>query len=393
MSREVQVLRVVCYNDFMKEGKTIGIVGGGQLGRMLTLAALPLGFKVVVVDPSPNSPAAQVGASEITANLYDKQALKKLAKLADYITIEIEHLDVDILEEIEKLGTPVNPSPSIVRIIQDKLKQKEFFASVGIPVAPFVAINSKNDAKKALKEFGGKMLLKTRLGAYDGRGNMAIENQKDIDAAFEKFSSTPLYAEKFIPFKKELAVMVSRGMDGSVALYPVVETIHQRNICVEVLAPADIPDDVQTKALKVASTVGKHLKGAGMFGIEMFLTNDDTVLVNEIAPRVHNSGHYSMDASRTSQFEQHIRAISGLPLGSTQLLAPAAVMVNILGEHDRPTIVSGLEHALSIPEVTVHIYGKSPTKVDRKMGHINATGKTIQEARTRANKARKVLSI
>lgn len=377
----------------MKEGKTIGIVGGGQLGRMLTLAALPLGFDVVVVDPSENSPASQAGAKEITANLYDAVALKQLARVSDYITIEIEHLDVDILEEIEKLGTPVNPSPAIVRIIQDKFKQKEFFAAAGIPVAPFVKIDSKADAKKALKEFGGKMLLKTRLGAYDGRGNMVIQAVKDIDTAFKKFGDSPLYAEKFVPFVKELAVMVSRGMNGEVALYPVVETIHQRNICVEVLAPADISPAIQKKALAVANAVGTHLKGAGMFGIEMFLTTDGEVIVNEIAPRVHNSGHYSMDAARTSQFEQHIRAISGLPLGDTRLTAPAAVMVNILGEHNRPTILNGLDSALSIPEVSVHVYGKSPTKIDRKMGHINATGKTVKQARARANKARKVLEI
>lgn len=377
----------------MQEGKTIGIVGGGQLGRMLTLAALPLGFKVVVVDPSPNSPAAQVGATEITANLYDEAALTKLAEVSDYITIEIEHLDVDVLETIEKLGTPVNPSPAIVRIIQDKFKQKEFFAAANIPVAPFVKIDSPADAKKALKAFGGKMLLKARLGAYDGRGNMVVSSEKEIEAGFEKFGDTPLYAEKFIPFEKELAIMVSRGMDGSVALYPVVETIHQRNICLEVLAPAQIDPEVQEKAIAVANAVGKHLKGAGMFGIEMFLTTDGQVLVNEIAPRVHNSGHYSMDAARTSQFEQHIRAISGLPLGNTDLIVPAAVMVNILGEHDRPTILEGLDTALAIPEVNVHIYGKSPTKVDRKMGHINASGKTIKQARDRANKARKVLSI
>lgn len=377
----------------MTEGKTIGIVGGGQLGRMLTLAALPLGFKVVVVDPNPNSPASQVGAKEITADLYDSKALNKLAKLADYITIEIEHLDTDILKKIEKLGTPVNPSPGLVRIIQDKFKQKEFFSDKGVPVADYKKIDSKKDAQKALKEFKGKMLLKTRLGAYDGRGNMLVENKKDIDEAFEKFGDTPLYAEKFVPFKKELAVMVSRGLDGSVALYPVVETIHQRNICLEVIAPAEISETEKNRALKVASDVGKHLSGAGMFGIEMFLTKNSEVLVNEIAPRVHNSGHYSMDAARTSQFEQHIRAISGLPLGKTDLLTSAAVMVNILGEHSRPTILSGLENALSIPEVNVHIYGKSPTKVDRKMGHINATGKNVKEARSRANNARKVIQI
>jgi phosphoribosylaminoimidazole carboxylase PurK protein len=373
--------------------KTIGIIGGGQLGRMLTLAALPLGFKVVVVDPGENSPAAQVGATEITANLYDPKALQQLAEQSDFITIEIEHLDVDALDQIAKLGTPVNPAPATIRLIQDKFKQKEFFAGAGIPVAPFVKIDSEKEALVALKKFDGKMLLKTRLGAYDGRGNMVVSSPADVKEGLKRFDGTPLYAEAFIPFEKELAVMVARGMNGDVALYPIVETIHERNICVEVLAPADISKEVEKKAIAAATKVGQLLEGAGMFGIEMFLTKDGEVLVNEVAPRVHNSGHYTTEASRTGQFEQHIRAIANLPLGDTHLVVPAAVMVNILGEHNRPTVLDGLDATLGIPSTSVHLYGKSPTKIDRKMGHITSTGKTIKEARTRANKARKVLSI
>ena len=377
----------------MQSQKTIGIIGGGQLGRMLTLAALPLGFRVVVVDPGQNSPAAQVGAEEITANLYDPEALKQLAEKSDFITIEIEHLDVDVLDQIAALGKPVNPSPQTIRTIQDKFRQKEFLAAAGVPVAPFAELTSYEEGVKLLKKWGGKMLVKTRFGAYDGRGNMVVSSHKELKEALEHFGEAKLYAEKFVPFRKELAVMVARGFEGQIALYPVVETIHQRNICLEVLAPAPISEAERIKAEKAARQTAELLQGAGMFGIEMFLTIDGDVLINEIAPRVHNSGHYTQDASRTSQFEQHIRAISGLPLGATDMTVPAAAMVNILGEHNRPTTLDGLEKSLAIPHVSVHLYGKSPTKIDRKMGHINATGKTVEEALERGRQARKKLAI
>ncbi len=382
-----------CSMTDMQGQKTIGIVGGGQLGRMLTLAAQPLGFKVAVINPEAGGPAAQVGAQEIVGDLYDPAALQKLAAVSDFITIEIEHLDADELEKVAKLGKPVNPAPKTIRLIQDKFAQKEFLQQARIPVAPFAKVDNALEAKSVLKEFDGKMLLKTRHGAYDGRGNMVVETNAQVDEAFKLFAGKALYAEKFVPFHKELAVMVARSIAGDVAVYPVVETIHERNICIEVLAPAPVGKSVRKTAEKLAAKVAALLDGAGMFGIEMFLNKDGVVLVNEIAPRVHNSGHYTMDASRTSQFEQHIRAISGLPLGATDLTAPAAVMINILGEHDGPTEVVGLDEALAIPEVSVHLYGKSPTKIDRKMGHINATGKTIAEARKRAQTARKHLKI
>ncbi len=360
---------------------------------MLTLAALPLGFRVVVVDPGANSPAAQAGATEITANLYDKDALKKLAAQADYITVEIEHLNADALAMVEALGKPVNPAPATVKLIQDKLRQKEFLHSKGIPVAPFAPVTGLLDAEKTWQKFGKKILIKTRHGAYDGRGNMLVTGRAELKEALERFAGRELYAEKFVPFKKELAVMVARGVNGEVSTYPIAETVHQRNICLEVKVPAQITAAEQKRAEKLALKVAGVLQGAGMFGIEMFLTDDDQVLVNEIAPRVHNSGHYTMDASRTSQFEQHIRAITGLPLGSTDLVAPAAVMINILGERDGETELTGLDEALAVPYVSVHLYGKSPTKVDRKMGHVTATGKTVAEARKRAVKARRKITI
>lgn len=379
--------------NLMEKQKTIGIVGGGQLGRMLTLAALPLGFKVIVINPTPGSPASQVGAAEIIADLYDAAALRALAKKSDYVTIEIEHLDSEVLIALAAKGTLINPSPKTISLIQDKFLQKEFLHQAGISVVPFVKIKDEMSAKKALKNFDGKMLIKARQGAYDGRGNMLITQPSAITKAFRLFGGRKLYAEGFVPFTKELAVMVARSMDGETAVYPLVETIHQRNICVEVLSPALISQKTSKKAEAVARKVAQLLDGAGMFCIEMFLTKNGEVLVNEIAPRVHNSGHASIEANHTSQFEQHIRAITGLPLGAVGLKVPAAAMINILGERSGPTSLSGLNEILKTPHVSVHMYGKSPTKIDRKMGHITATAKTLAVAQKRARRARKQLSI
>lgn len=377
----------------MEQEKTIGIVGGGQLGRMLTLAALPLGFRVIVINPEANSPAAQVGAQEIVANLYDPAALSELANRSDYITVEIEHLDADALEKLAAAGATINPAPATIRLIQDKYAQKVFLQKAGIPIAPFCDLPNEATAQKVLKDFGGRMLIKAKYGAYDGRGNMVVRSAADIATAFETFAGRELYAEAYIPFEKELAVMVARSTNGEVLTYPVVQTIHARNICLEVLSPAPVSSTVRKRAEKLARTVAEHLQGTGMFGIEMFLTKDGKVLVNEIAPRVHNSGHHTIEANRTSQFEQHVRAISGMPLGSVDMAAPAAVMINILGERNGPTELIGLNTALDIPHTSVHVYGKSPTKVDRKMGHITATGKDVAQARARARKARKAIDI
>ncbi|HEX3082803.1 MAG TPA: 5-(carboxyamino)imidazole ribonucleotide synthase [Candidatus Saccharimonadia bacterium] len=377
----------------MNSQQTIGIVGGGQLGRMLTLSALPLGFRVVVVDPSEDCPAAQVGAEQIKGDYYDEAALRKLAEQSDFVTIEIEHIDAKVLETLAAAGVKVNPAPPTIQMIQDKFAQKEFLAEAGVPVAPFAKLEGADDGAKLLQQFGGKMLVKTRTGAYDGRGNMVVASEQELAEALERFAGRKLYAEGFVTFEKELAIMAARGADGTVATYAVVETKHERNICVEVLAPAAVNTEVAAQAEAVAKQVAGHMQGAGVFGIEMFLTSSGKVLVNEIAPRVHNSGHWTMNGAHTSQFEQHIRAVAGLPLGDTALSVPAAAMVNILGEGNHPTKLTGLAEALAVPGVYVHLYGKTPTKVDRKMGHINAIGETVEEARDRARKARKELSI
>lgn len=377
----------------MRGQKTIGIVGGGQLGRMLTIAALPMGFNVIVVDPTSNCPAHQVGAEEITADLFDKRALRRLAKKSDFLTIEIEHVDADLLAGIAKLGKPVNPDPKTIGLVQDKFLQKEMLKNAGINVAPFVAIEDLAEAEVARKQFGGSMIMKARHGAYDGRGNRVVKSRQATEKAMNDFRDRALYAEKLVPFVKELAVMVAKDMKGHIELYPIVETIQKRNICLEVHAPATITENVRVKAEKMILKTAQLLKGAGVFGVELFLTNDGSVLINEIAPRVHNSGHYTIEACRTSQFEQHIRAITGLPLGSTDMLVPAAVMINILGERNGPTNLKGVEKALQYPYTSLHLYGKSPTKIDRKMGHMTTTAKTLPEAIKQARAARSALSI
>lgn len=376
------------------QGKVIGIVGGGQLARMLTLAAKPLGFRVVVISTYAGSPAAQVGADEIVAEGGDEAALRRLAEQVDYLTVEFEEqFEVPPIQAIANSGLPVHPAPETIELIKDKLKQKQYLRKHGIAVGPFAEITDFTQAKVLLRTYGGKMLVKTRRGGYDGNGNAVVKSIEGLRNTLEQFQNRPVYAESFVDFKKELAVMVARDINGNIKTYPVVETIHVRNICDEVLAPANISDKEQRQALRLAKRVAQHLQGAGVFGIEMFLMSNGEVLVNEIAPRVHNSGHYTIEACRTSQFEQHIRAITGLPLGSPELVVPAAAMVNVLGESNGPARLDSLDKAMAVPHTNIHMYGKSPTKIDRKMGHITATGKNVLQARKRARGARSKIKV
>lgn len=371
--------------------KTIGIVGGGQLGRMLTEAAQKLDFEVVVVDPTPNCPAAQVGAEQIIADYKDVEATHKLAEKADFITIEFEHINTDVLSEAAKLK-PVNPTPATIKLIQNKYNQKLFLAKNNFPAAEFKEIASTEEAEQAFDEWG-KIILKSKTDSFDGRGNALVNSKSEIQAAMSQLSQGEIYGEKVIDFKCELAVMVAKDIRGNLLTYPTVQTVHKRNICVEVYAPAEINDAISTKAQEIAKNVVSKLDGAGMYGVEMFLTQDNDILLNEIAPRVHNSGHCTMDLFDVSQFEQHIRAISGLELKQPKSLAKACVMVNILGERDGPTNIQGVDAAEKISGVQVYLYGKSPTKIDRKMGHINAVADTIEEATNKARKARSLIII
>ncbi len=373
--------------------KRIGIVGGGQLGKMLTIPAKKLGFTVNIIDPTPDSPAGQIADQQIVADFKDENAIHRLGKISDYLTFEIELANSKILKELEKNGVKINPSAKTLEIIRDKFKQKEFLKKAAIPTADFIKVNNKVDILKAAEKFGYPILLKARFDAYDGRGNALIKDKSGINKAIKKLGGRKLYVEKFVPFIKELAVIIARNTKGEIATYPVAETVHKNNILHYLLSPAPVDKKIADSVKQLAINTMKHLKGAGIFGIEMFLSKDGEVLINEIAPRVHNSGHHTIEANKTSQFEQHIRAITGMPLGSVDTMTPASVMINILGERKGKATPAGIKQAEKIPGVKVHIYGKHETKPERKMGHITALGKNIEEAYNKAIKARALITI
>ena len=364
----------------------LGIVGGGQLGRMLALAAIPLGFEVMVLDPHPNCPAAAV-AKQIIGNFKDTKAILDFAAQVDMMTFEIESANVEALQLLQAQGKAINPQTQMLALIKDKLAQKRFYQQIHIPCASFVDIDSKQDVLDAAQALAYPLLLKARFDAYDGRGNVLVNHEHEIDIALEKLGHKNLYVEQFVPFAKELAVMVARDVDGNIRSYPVVETIHKHHICHTVIAPAPVEKYIADQAQQLAEQLVGHLEGAGVFGVEMFLTENGDVLVNEIAPRVHNSGHYTMEACVTSQFEQHVRAVCGLPLGNTTMKVPAAVMVNILGQRQGVAAVQGLAKVLTISGIAVHLYGKTETKIERKMGHITAIADDVATATKKAQQA------
>ncbi len=371
----------------------VGIIGGGQLGKMMAIAAKQMGFYVIVTDPTPNSPAGQVADRQLIGGYKDGPITRELAALCDVITVDAEFVNDEAIEQLEKEGKKIHPSPWTIRLIKDKLRQKKFLKTHRIPTAEFLPVTNKHDILKATRRFGYPLLLKARMDAYDGKGNFLIRNLIDIPKGLKKLKGRELYVEKFVPFVKELAIMVARDTKENIVTYPVVETIHKNNICDTVIVPAPVPRKATETARKLAIKVVKHLKGAGVFGIEMFLLKNNTVFINEIAPRVHNSGHYTIEGSVTSQFEQHIRAIVGLPLGSTKLLPKMIVMKNILGEKQGSGFPEGLEKALALEGVSVHIYGKHESRPGRKMGHITVVGNSVNECLRKANRARKALTI
>ncbi len=371
---------------------TIGIAGGGQLGRMLADAAHGLGLKVIVLDPTTNSPAAQVADEQIVGDYKDAAMIRALADKADVLTYEIESVNAEALQELIGQGFAVHPTPHTLAIIKDKLKQKEFLVSRGIAVAPFRTVESAEDIVDAAASLGYPFVLKSRSGGFDGRGNAQIDSSADIPAALEKLKGVPAYVEGFVRFEKELAIVAARTAAGEVSVFPLVETVHKNHICHTVTAPAPVDDSIAKKAHDLAERVLKSLDGAGVFAIEMFLAGGE-VYVNEVAPRVHNSGHLTIEACHTSQFEQHIRAVAGMPLGDSSMKVPAAVMVNILGDRTGPAEPKGIAEAERIAGVKVHIYGKMETKPERKMGHLTAVAETIDRAMENALKARALLSI
>lgn len=355
-------------------GKILGIIGGGQLGMMIAEAAKKMPehiSKIIVLDPVKNCSASQVGAEQIIADFKDKNAIIELAKKSDIITYEIESGDSEVLKSVEK-EAEINPSPETLKIIQDKFLQKSFLIQNDIPVPEFILVESISDLEQGLRRFGYPSILKARRDAYDGRGNFKIDSSNQIQKAFNYFNEKNLILEKFIPFKMEVSVIAARNTKGQIKTFPLVENIHEDNILRETIAPARVSEKIAKKAEDIAKTTMSVLNGAGIFGIEMFVTENDEIIINEIAPRVHNSGHHTLQSSETSQFEQHLRAILGLELGNTSLLHPT-IMYNILGpknfEGEYKPIV------LSEQNVFLKMYGKKISKPLRKLGHFNLVGK------------------
>ena len=368
----------------------LSIVGGGQLGKMLAQEAKKMGFYVAVLNPTPDSPAAQVADHQVVAGFYDRDKIKELVISSDFSTFEIEHIDVAILKELQEQGHIIHPSPQTLEIIQDKAKQKEFLQKNNIPTAPWRYV--KKNLKDEALDFGLPAVQKACRGGYDGRGVFVIHNERDFENALKAES----FLEEFIEVEKELAVIAARDVRGDIRCFPVTEMTFdpEANICDMCIAPARIGKDVEQEALKIAGKCLECLEGVGVFGIEMFLAKDGRVLVNEIAPRPHNSGHFTIEACVTSQFEQHLRAVSGLPLGSSDLLTPA-VMVNLLGSEgfEGEPYYIGVDEILSIPGASLHIYGKKSTKPFRKMGHVTVIDNSVEAALQKAKTIKETLKV
>jgi len=374
--------------------KRLGIIGGGQLGMMITEAAQDLSdeiSKITVLDPTDNCPAAQAGAKQIIGDFKDKDAIVKLAEQSDIITYEIESGNTDVLS---KLKAVIEPSPSTLSIIQDKLSQKKFLSKNGLPVSQFYEIVSLDDLYEKINELSLPVLLKARRDAYDGRGNFKITSLDEVEKAYQHFDGKSLMVEKFVNFKMEVSVIAIRNTKGKIATYPMVENIHEDNILKITIAPARVSDDVIRNAGEIAKKTMQVLNGAGVFGIEMFIDQNNKILINEIAPRVHNSGHHTLQSCKTSQFEQHLRAILGLDLGSTDLVHKT-IMYNILG----PDGFEGKYKPVQLEKDGVYLkmYGKDVSKPQRKLGHFNVVdmndSKNTSELLGIADEVKNIVSI
>ena len=375
--------------NFNYSNLKLGIIGGGQLGKIMSQKAKKMGFYVTILDPTKNCPAAQVSDKHIIANFYDNEKLEQIVKENDVTTFELEHVDMTVLKKLYDNGYNIYPSPYLMELIQNKYEQKKLLEKNGIATSEYKDVKTQDD----LSKLGFPVVQKAKLGGYDGQGVKILKTKEDANSIAIKADS---FIEKMVDIEKELAVLVARNIEGEIKCYPVVEMLFDDrvNICDSVMAPANISKQIEEEATQIAIKTVEALDGVGIFGVELFLTKSGEVLVNEIAPRPHNSGHYTVEACATSQFEQIIRAVTNLPLGSTKLISKA-VMINLLGEEGfvGEPIIEGIKDALKIPELSFHFYGKTYTKPFRKMGHITVLDDDINKALQKANKAKNILKI
>lgn len=365
----------------------LGILGGGQLARMTGLAALSLGCDVRYFERTAVCPAAWLTPQVVVGDWADHDALAAFAAEVDVITIENEFIDAATLLWLEECGHKVYPTAASLALVQDKLIQKQTLVSAGLPVAGFRAVATIEAVHAAARDLGWPLVLKTRRDGYDGKGNFTLTDAGSVAEGWSKLGGQGLFVEAFWPISRELAVIVTSGRDGTMVSYPVVETVQRNHICHVVEAPAAISPGLAARAIELARRAVTVVGGIGSFGVELFLSAADELAINELAPRVHNSGHYTLEACACSQFENHVRAVLGWPLGSPRMTAPAAVMLNLLGAVEASGKPLGLSQALRIPDAHVHLYGKALSGPGRKMGHVTAIGETADLARATAARA------
>jgi 5-(carboxyamino)imidazole ribonucleotide synthase len=369
-------------------GSTIGVLGGGQLGRMFAMAARRLGYRVHTLAPDHDTPTGQIADVEVNASYDDLDAVRAFAADVDVVTFEFENVSAEAAAAAEAHAI-VRPNGRALAIAQHRLREKSFLAEHGLPVTPFAPIATETDLVEALAKVGCPGVLKTTAFGYDGKGQVPIATPADLAPAWESLGRREAVLEAFLDLEREISVIGARGVDGAWSHFDPIDNTHVRHILDVSVSPADVPPATARHAVEVTRCVMEALDYVGILCVEFFVTRDGKLLVNELAPRPHNSGHLTFDACRTSQFEQQLRAICGLPLGSAEMLQPAA-MANLLGdiwERGEPNWAA----ALSLPDVKLHLYGKSTPRRGRKMGHLTALAPTIEEARSRVIRARELL--
>ncbi|ESU31732.1 hypothetical protein G3A_15265 [Bacillus sp. 17376] len=362
-------------------GETIGIIGGGQLGKMMALSAKAMGFRVVVLDPTEDCPCGQVADEQIVGDYDDLDKIKQLSEQSDVITYEFENIDAIGLEWLDE-NAYVPQGTELLRVTQDRIEEKRNIEAAGVQVAPYTVVTKVEDVRAGIEELGLPAVLKTARGGYDGKGQLVLRSIDDIDLSETLVSQGACVLEKWIQFEREISVIITRGTNGETSVFPVAENVHKDNILHQTIVPARISMKAEVKAIEAAKQIAAALGLVGTLAVEMFLAENDELYINELAPRPHNSGHYSIEACETSQFEQHIRAVCGWPLGSTNLLKPA-VMVNILGEHQKPL----LDKIGDLQDWKIHLYGKNQAKYKRKMGHVTLLRDTVEIALDEAERS------
>ena len=370
-------------------GSTLGMLGGGQLGRMFTIAARTMGYEVVVLDPDKESPAGKLATTHICADYADQAALKKMANSCDAVTTEFENVPASTLEALAKNG-PVRPGAKAVTIAQDRIHEKNFLRDSGFSTAPFAVIQSFADLQRGISEIGTPAILKVSRFGYDGKGQFGINAESDIEKAWESLQGEACVLEQRMPLDIEVSVVLARGIEGEVLTYPVSENIHEGGILDVSVVPARIDKALEEKVISMAKEIATALDYVGVMAVEFFISNGE-LLVNEITPRPHNSGHYTLDACLTDQFEQQVRAVCGLPLGETTLLSPV-VMINMLGDIWHNGKEPKWQILLDHPNVKLHLYGKREARPGRKMGHFNVLSAKISDALTLAEDLKQQLS-